>query len=93
MERDITVHLYSPFSDVAGCRQITLPASPPETAADLLSRVGELYPKLKPYLAEGGDQGGHFLLVINGQLARTDDSVKAGDTVFLCAQVSGGRIE
>jgi len=93
MEREITVHLYSPFSDVAGCKRITLPATPPETLACLLSRVGELYPKLKPYLAEGGDQGGHFLLVINGQLARMDDSVKAGDTVFLCAQVSGGRLE
>jgi len=87
---DITVHLYSPFSDVAGCKQITLPAASPETAAGLLTRVGELHPRLKPYLAEGGEQGGHFLLVINGQLARTDAPVKAGDTVYLCAQVSGG---
>jgi molybdopterin converting factor small subunit len=93
MQQDITVHLYSPFSDVAGCKQITLPATSPETAAGLLTRVGERYPKLKPYLAEGGEQGGHFLLVINGQLARTDEPVKAGDSVFLCAQVSGGQTQ
>jgi molybdopterin converting factor small subunit len=55
-----------------------------------LHDLGELYPALKPYLAEGGEQGGHFLLVINGRLAQQDDMVRPGDTVFLCAQISGG---
>ena len=90
MESQITVHLYSPFSDVAGCKQITLPATAPRTAAGLLSRVGELYPTLQPYLAEGGEQAGHFMLVINGRLAQPNEMVQPGDTVYLCAQISGG---
>lgn len=90
MGSHISVGLYSPFCDVAGCRQIQVPATAPVTAAALLHDLGELYPALKPYLAEGGEQGGHFLLVINGRLAQQDEMVRPGDTVFLCAQISGG---
>jgi len=92
MEKHITVRLYSPFSDVAGCRELTLPATAPVSAASFLRHMGELYPALQPYLAEGGDQGGHFLLVIDGRLARMNEEevVRPGDEVYLCAQISGG---
>lgn len=90
MEGHITVRLYSPFSDVAGCRRLTLAATVPVSAAGFLGRLADACPALKPYLAEGGDQGGHFLLVVNGRLARMEDPVGPGDTIDLCAQVSGG---
>jgi molybdopterin converting factor small subunit len=90
MGDQITVKLYSPFSDIAGCRQVTLSVTHPMSAADTLRLLGDRYPALKPYVAEGGQQGGAFLLVVNGRLTSLDDVVHSGDEIFLCAQVSGG---
>lgn len=90
MGDQVTVKLYSPFSDVAGCRQVALPVTHPMSVADTLHLLGDCYPALKPYVSEGGQQGGAYLLVINGRLACPDDTIRPGDEIFLCAQVSGG---
>jgi molybdopterin converting factor small subunit len=89
MDNQVTVTLYSPFSDIVGCRQVTLSVVQPMSVADTVRLLGDRYPGLKPYV-EGGPHGGAFLLVVNGRLTSPDDAVHAGDEILLCAQISGG---
>ncbi len=90
MDGQVTVTLHSPFRDIAGCRQITLTVTDPVSVADALRLLADRCPGLRPYLTQGGQQGGAFLLVVNGRLTRPEDAVRPGDEIFLCAQVSGG---
>ena len=90
MGAEVTVTLYAPFRDLVGCRQVSLPASPPLLAGALLRLLGERFPKLAPYVSPTGEGGAAVMLIVNDRMARPEDMIQPGDEVFLCAQICGG---
>ena len=90
MPGEITVTLYSPFRELVGCRQVSLPAVPPVAAGTLLRLLGERFPKLAPYVSGTGEAGAAVMLIVNDRMAGPEDVIQAGDEVFLCAQICGG---
>ena len=90
MMEGITVRLYPPFSDLAGCRRLVLLAARPLLPGDLLRLLAEQCPSLRPHLREDGGHGGAIVLVSNSRLLGPEDRVQGGDEVDVCPAAWGG---
>jgi molybdopterin converting factor small subunit len=90
MADEVAVVFLAPFGELAGVKQTTVSLSAPLSGETLLGLLVERFPGLAPFVAEGDGHEDTLLLVINGRAARRTDTVRPGDEVLLCPQVSGG---
>ena len=79
----ITLKLFSVYRDITGSKQMTIDVAPGTTLVDLLGRLLNSYPALKP-LAES------VVLAVNRDFADSETSLKEGDEVALMPPIGGG---
>jgi molybdopterin converting factor small subunit len=79
----VRVLAFAGARDVLGTSELLLPIDGTCTAADLLGRVCEQFPRLEPYRRS-------IRVAVNGAYAQWGDEVRGGDEVALIPPVAGG---
>lgn len=79
----VRVLAFAGARDVLGTPELHLPMDGACTAAELLERVCQQFPRLEPYRRS-------IRVAVNGAYAQWEDEVHAGDEVALIPPVAGG---
>lgn len=79
----VRVLAFAGARDILGTPELLLPIDGPCTAAELLGRVCEQFPRLEPYRRS-------IRVAVNGAYAQWGDEVRTGDEVALIPPVAGG---
>jgi molybdopterin converting factor subunit 1 len=79
----VRVLAFAGARDVLGTSELLLPMDGACTAAELLGRVCQQFPRLEPYRRS-------IRVAVNGAYAQWDDKVHSGDEVALIPPVAGG---
>ncbi|HLM78194.1 MAG TPA: MoaD/ThiS family protein [Rubrobacteraceae bacterium] len=80
---DVKVLLFGAAADRAGARQVEVPVNGETTLGELWTILVDQYPGLVPMRDT-------LAFAINGEYARIEDAVSAGDEVAVLPPVSGG---
>jgi molybdopterin converting factor subunit 1 len=80
---DVKVLLFGAAADRAGARQVEVPVNGETTLGELWTILVDQYPGLVPMRDT-------LAFAINGEYARIEDTVSAGDEVAVLPPVSGG---
>ncbi len=80
---EVKVLLFGAAADRAGARQVEVPVNGETTLEELWSILMDQYPGLAPMRDT-------LAFAINGEYARIEDAVSAGDEVAVLPPVSGG---
>ena len=80
---DVKVLLFGAAADRAGTRQVEVPVNGETTLGELWTILVDQYPGLVPMRDT-------LAFAINGEYARIEDAVSAGDEVAVLPPVSGG---
>ena len=80
---DVKVLLFGAAADRAGARQVEVPVNDETTLGELWTILVDQYPGLVPMRDT-------LAFAINGEYARIEDAVSAGDEVAVLPPVSGG---
>lgn len=83
MSNLVRVLAFAGARDVLGTHELALPLDGTCTAAELLGRVCEQFPRLEPYRRS-------IRVAINGAYAPWDAEVRVGDEIALIPPVAGG---
>lgn len=83
MSKMVRVLAFAGARDVLGTAEMELPLDGSCTAAELLGRVCEQFPRLDPYRRS-------IRVAINGAYAQWEDVIRSGDEVALIPPVAGG---
>lgn len=87
--RMLKIVLHSPFSQVAGLREVHLPRRPGMTVGQALLELVDRIPGLMEHLPPGKiDQT--FLVIVGGRLAKADSLLADGDEILLVPPIAGG---
>jgi len=79
----VRVRLFATYREVTGQKDLELDLPDPSTLQDLLSHVGQTYPRLKQFEDS-------MLVAVNQEFAGLATRLKGGDEVALMPPVSGG---
>jgi molybdopterin converting factor small subunit len=79
----ITVLLFGPAREAAGCGRTVMELSTPVTAAKVVDALSTAHPGLVPLL-------GRSRLVVNQRYVEADASIEPDDEVAIIPPVSGG---
>jgi molybdopterin converting factor subunit 1 len=79
----VRVLAFAGARDVLGTSELALPLEETCTAAELLGRICEQFPRLDPYRRS-------IRVAINGAYAQWEDVIRSGDEVALIPPVAGG---
>ncbi len=80
---DVKVLLFGAAADRVGARQVEVPVNGETTLGELWTILVDQYPGLVPMRDT-------LAFAINGEYARIEDAVSAGDEVAVLPPVSGG---
>jgi molybdopterin converting factor subunit 1 len=80
---EVTVLLFGAAADLAGARQVRVLVNGGTTLGELWTILMDQYPGLAPMRDT-------LAFAINGEYARIEDAVSAGDEVAVLPPVSGG---
>ncbi len=80
---EVKILLFGAAADRAGARQVEVPMDGETTLEELWSILMDQYPGLAPMRDT-------LAFAINGEYARIEDAVSAGDEVAVLPPVSGG---
>ncbi len=80
---EVKILLFGAAADRAGARQVEVPVNSETTLGELWSILMDRYPGLAPMRDT-------LAFAINGEYARIEDAVSAGDEVAVLPPVSGG---
>jgi molybdopterin converting factor subunit 1 len=80
---EVKVLLFGAAADRAGARQVEVPVNSGTTLGELWTILMDQYPGLAP-------MRDILAFAINGEYARIEDAVSAGDEVAVLPPVSGG---
>jgi len=79
----VSIHFYSYFKELAGCQSATETLSDGASAADLLARLGQRFPRLAAMEKSA-------LLAVGVEYQPRDYRLQEGDEVALFPPVQGG---
>jgi molybdopterin converting factor subunit 1 len=79
----VRVLAFAGARDVLGTPELQMPVEGSCTAAELLGRVCEQFPRLEPYRRS-------IRVAVNGAYAQWEDVIRSGDEVALIPPVAGG---
>lgn len=83
MDPSIKILAFAGARDVLGAAELNLALKAPQTVAEVMDRLCQLYPPLVAYR-------GSLRIAVNEHYAKDDDAVRAGDEVALIPPVAGG---
>jgi molybdopterin converting factor small subunit len=85
----VTIVLHSPFSQLAGQREIGLRCPPATSVGEALVELARRLPGLREQVAPGKINQG-FIVMAGGRLARADSPLADGDEVLVLPPIAGG---
>lgn len=83
-DRSVRVLLFAAAREIVGAREIDLALDAPNTTVAAISaQIAALYPAMAGHMRS-------LRIAVNGEYARDDDRVNAGDEVAVIPPVAGG---